>query len=214
MKTIYIVSSGWLSNRQRCENLIDKIIRTNPKRIESIVLDAATVQREMDGQCGDCGGRSCIVEIDFRTWINETLTERGVINIQAVRRSAALMAEDKAFVINAMGFDVSTILGTLHQLRIGFYPLARWPRSLVLIGDDAQIHQLSPVLANTFYIRPSIVPRVEINRIVSKIELDGFLIRILGRRIGFSQKLTNYMSGWFAKHQQKKQREFGWIIEE
>lgn len=213
MKTIYIASSAWLGDQPRCESLVEKFVRTNTEKAESLILDAATVRREAASQSE--GGDSGLIEIDFRTWVNETLTEGGVINIEAIRRATAKMAEDKVFAINAIGFDVNTIHRALSQLRIGFYTLTDWPRGLILIGDDSQLHQVSPMLANTFYIQPSIITKVVANNIVRQIVLDGRFIRIFGRRVGVTLKLVNYLSNWIVRRQQKKQqKEMGWYFEE
>lgn len=213
MKTIYIASSAWLGDQSRCEILVEKIIRTSPDKVESLILDAATVRREAASQSE--GGESRLIEIDFRSWVNESLTEGGVINIEAIRRATTKMAEDKVFAINATGFDVNTIHRALSQLRIGFYTLTCWPRGLILIGDDSQLHQVSPMLANTFYIQPSIITKVVTNNIVRQIVLDGRFIRIFGRRVGVTLKLVNYLSNWIARRQQKKQqKDIGWFYEE
>ena len=46
MKTIYIASSAWLGDQPRCESLVEKFVRTNTEKAESLILDAATVRRE------------------------------------------------------------------------------------------------------------------------------------------------------------------------
>jgi len=218
MKTIYIASSAWLGDQPRCESLVEKIVRTNPERVESLILDAATVRRETASQSE--GGDSGLIEIDFRTWVNETLTEGGVINIEAIRRATAKMAEDKVFAINAIGFDVNTIHRALTQLRIGFYSLTDWPRGLVLIGDDMQLHQVSPVLANTFYIQPSIVSKTMTNSIVRQITIDGLYIRIFGRLahgtwVGKTLNFVFRLSTWAIRRQHKKEiKDRGWYFEE
>jgi hypothetical protein len=213
MKTIYVASSAWLSDQSHCEALVKKIILANPDKAESLILDAATVRREAASQSG-CEYPQ-IIEIDFRTWVSETLTEGGVINIEAIRRATTKMAEDKVFAINAIGFDANTVRRALTQLRIGFYTLTDWPPGLVLIGDDSQLHQVSPMLANTFYIQPSIVAKVEMRRIVWQIALDGLLLRNFGRRAGVVLKFINYLNGVINKFQQKKQqKEKGLFFEE
>jgi hypothetical protein len=210
MKTIYIASSAWLGDQSRCERLAGKIVRTNPEKAESLILDAATVRREVASQSEGVDSR--LIEIDFRTWVNETLTEGGVINIQAIRRSVTKMSEDKIFAINAIGFDANTIHRALTQLRIGFYTLTNWPHGLVLIGDDAQLHQVSPVLANTFYIQPSIVGKAVMASTVRQIRLDAFFLRVFGRRVFV---FVNYLHKWITSRQQKKQqKEMGWYFEE
>lgn len=202
MKVIYIASSVWLGDRPRCEVIVEKIIQTNPDKAVSLILDAATVRRESASQSEWVKSR--LIEIDFRTWVNETLTEGGVINIEAIRRATAKMAVDKVFAINATGFDVNTIRQALTQLRIGFYTLTEWPRGLVLIGDDSQLHQVSPMLANTFYIQPSIVTKVVSDRIVWQIVFDGLFIRLFGRH-GVALKFVYYLYDQIVRRHQKKQ---------
>jgi hypothetical protein len=208
MKTIYVTSSAWLGDRPRCESLVERIIRTNPDEAESLILDAATVRREATSESE--GLESRLIEVDFRTWVNETLTEGGVINIEVIRRATTKIAKNKVFTINAIGFDVNTINRALTQLRIGFYTLTDWPHGLVLIGDDTQLHQVSPVLANTFYIQPSIISKAVMASTVRQIRLDAFLLRVFGRRIS-----VDYLSKWITSRQQKKQqKEMGWYFEE
>ena len=213
MKTIFISSSAWISHRVSCESLINRIARTNPSTPESIVLDPATVLREKSENPQDENIQ--VVEIDFRTWVNETLTEGGVVNVEVIRRAAVQMKAGGVFAINAIGFDSSTIFRALGQLRMGFYTLAEWPVALVLIGDDSQLNQLSPAFANTFYIQPAIIATTSVTRMVRQITYEARFLRLFGRRIGFLMglvaKVFNYL---VARKTRKEEKKLGWIWEE
>lgn len=213
MKTIFLSSSAWISHQTRCEGLIKRISRTNPTTPESIVLDPATVMREKSENAQDESFQ--VIEIDFRTWVNETLTEGGVVNVEVIRRAAVQMKAGGIFAINAIGFNSSTIFRALEQLRMGFYTLAEWPVGLVLIGDDSQLNQLSPAFANTFYIQPSIIAKTSVTRMVRQITYEARFLRLFGRRIGFLMglfaKVFNYL---VARRARKEEKKLGWIWEE
>ncbi len=212
MKTIYIPSSAWLGERSRCENLISKFLLAEMGQTDSLILDLAAIRREEAE--ASLGLDVPFVEIDFRDWVGETLTEEGVINIQAIRRTVAARFEN-VFVVNAIGFNSNIICRALAQLRIAFFALANWPRGLVLIGDDAQLHQVSPVLAHTFYIRPSFSTSVATKRIVRQVVNEAFIIRIFGRQVGTTLKIFHFLSSWIASSQDRRERKInGWFFEE
>jgi len=215
MKVIFLTSSAWLSRKDQCAGLIERISDSNTGTPEFIVLDAATVQRENGTSSARDSDR--FVEIDFRAWVNETLTEGGVINIEAIRRATIQISCESCYVINAIGFDVGTIYRALGQLRIGFYTLAIWPKSLVLVGDDAQLHHLAPALAHTFYIQPEIVARMSLKRMVRQISHEARFVRLLGFRPGiFERKLFAPILGWRMSREVKKDEKVvqGWRWEE
>lgn len=213
MKTVFLPSSAWIRHRGRCECLIERIVCTHPDQPEFIIVDAATVQREAIETLLD--GSFKVEEVDFRAWVNESLTEGGVINVEVIRRAAARMAGGGAYAINAIGFDSATIHRALNQLRMGFYPLEVWPQSVVLIGDDSQLNQLSPALAHTFYIQPSVMTKAAMDRMVRRVTHEARILRLFGRRVGFSVRWVARWIDWSSRRKERKQeKQLGWFWEE
>lgn len=212
MKTIYIPSSGWVEERSRCEIIINKFALTDPDKVDSLILDINAIRREKSDPLA--GESYKLIEIDFRDWVGETLTEGGVIDIQVIRRTALTMCNG-IIMINAIGFDSKIIYRALAQLRIAFYALSSWPNCLVLICDDAQLHQVSPVLANTFYIQPYVSTKFMTKQLVRQINHEAFFIRYFGAQKGVALKITRNFSNWLAKRQNKREQKIsGWFFQE
>lgn len=178
MKTFYISSSAWLEHRLSCKSIAERVIHNNAESTDAIIIDVATARRLIDIHFN---GSIVFFETDLRNWVNETLSEQGTINIEAIRRAVATLGANDVFVINATGFHASTIHSALHQLRIGFYSREAWPLALALIGDDSQLYDTCPILAETFYIRPRILERKVIKRTVRRITIDAMYLRIFGK---------------------------------
>lgn len=213
MKTVFLSSSAWFTERRQCLNLIERIMAAGSDKPDTVILDAATVRRERSSEPVTESTR--IVELDLRAWVNESHVEGGVVNVEAVRRAVAGIAPDEVVAINAAGFATSTIERTLPQLRIGFYALLEWPSGLVLIGDDSQLHQLSPLLGNAFYIQPSIRTKAQVDLLVRKISHEAGLLRLFGYRAGFSKRLGVRLADWlFSRSTQKREKQLGWVWEE
>lgn len=178
MKTFYISSSAWLGHKQACKSIAMRVIKTTTNYPDAIVIDMDTARRGCDH---DMDASIPFFEIDFREWVSETLSETGTISIEAIRRAAATLMDKCFFVINATGFHASTIHSALHQLRIGLYSKEEWPLAIVLIGDDSQLHNTSPVLAQAFYVRPNFLGRTAIKTIARRIAIDAMHLRIFGK---------------------------------
>jgi hypothetical protein len=127
------------------------------------------------------------------------------------------MSSECCYVVNAVGFDVGPISRALAQLRIGFYSLAMWPKSLVLVGDDAQLHHLVPELSHTFYIQPAIFPQMTLKRMVRQISHEAHFVRLLGFRPGvMERKIFAPILGWMMSREVKKEEKVvqGWRWEQ
>lgn len=213
MKTLCLTSSAWLGYRKRCIDLLERVMRDFSGDADSIVIDLNTVLRE--NSCSNNESNFSFCEIDLRMWINETITEGGVVNIEAVRRAAIGMSPKETVLINATGFTPETIGRVLTQLRIGLYSLSEWPQGIAVVCDDAQLYQLSPALAHAFYLRPSIMTKTAVLRLVRRVRREALLLKILGKGIGSMPAIIRGFFRWFWTREDRKiSKKLGWVWEE
>lgn len=213
MKSLSLTSTAWFSYRGRCLSLVEKILLDPDPHRHSIVVDMNTIRREPD----IAPGESLLVfkEVDFREWITETLTEGGVVNVEVVRRAATEMQEGEVIIINATGFVSGTIDRGLYQLRLGLFSHSAWPSGIILICDDAQLYQAGPALAHAFVIRPNLVSKAVVDKMVRSKMWQANMLRIFGRGVAYAPVMVQrFISWWVTRRENKISKEYGWVWEE
>lgn len=177
MKTVYIPSSAWLSEHLRCKAIIEKFMNVAHGKSDSLIVDVASVQREIVNESGEIS--LDYIEIDFSDWVANTLMEGSVINAESIRRAVSVIDKNHVYLINAVGFDAKIIGAAFEQLRIAFYSLPNWPKGMVLVGDNAQMYEISNILINCFYIRPALIRKTKVRNLIGTVMNDARMIRII-----------------------------------
>lgn len=213
MITCCFTTSAWLQRPQVALALLERVVNEAVDDSLSVSLDLPTVLREPAHQIPSAN--FAIKEIDVRDWVNETLTEGGVINIEVVRRQAVAFRPDEVVILKAVGFLPSLIHSLLTHLHVGMYSASVWPKAIGVVCDDAQIFQVSPALANTFYLRPSIIVDVAVQRIVRSQVRKAHMLRRFSLQPNFFQKLYRDMvNKLWAREDKKFNAKLGWKWEE
>lgn len=214
MDTVCLPSSAWLSQRENSLRLLARAAGAHRPGSVSLHIDWQTATRELavDAQ----PAMDAVHEIAFSTWTKNGLTEDGVLDVERVRTAPQRFPERATVVVNAVGFKSEIVSQALFQTRIAFYPLPSWPRLFVLIVDDAQLFQITKVLANTFYIQPEIKIPTAIEREVRQHRRNASILRVFGRYyiISVVREVFTAIDKLLTKREQKATRGLGWTWEE
>lgn len=213
MNTFCISSSAWLRHKNKTISLIRKIIDQATDHSASISLDLTTVVREksFDNEHID----EFVKVIDFRNWVNESLSESGIMNIEAIRRHVQSFTEDDLIIIYATGFPSSIIIDAITQIGIGLYSANQWPKTIALICDDTHFFQVSTPLAQAFYIRPSILIDFTISRYIRDLVHNANMTRFFGLKLGLvTRYIQQRINRLHLKLERKLAKNRGWLWEE
>lgn len=214
MDVICLPTTAWLEHQSTCLSLLSRAARTHRAESVFLHLELDAVLRESALEPED--PPHSIHEILFATWIRDGVTEDGVLDVEIIRKAPYGFPDGATVLVNGAGFKSEIIAQALFQARLALYPLPSWPRLFVMVVDDAQLFQISPILANTFYIQPGILIHTAIDREIRQLCRSATILRVFGRYYALSalRDIFALVDKWITKREQKKTRGLGWTWEE
>lgn len=211
MDAICLASLAWVGQREKSETLLSRVAASNPPLPRTLHLDLTAVLRE-DAACAPLANAAVI---PFAGWIKDGLTEDGVLDIETIRKAPHAFPAGGVVVLDAAGFKSEIVVAALHQARQALYPVPHWPAVFVLVIDDAQMFQVSPILASTFQLQPNVQPTTAIKREARQFMQYVRLLRLFGRNIGVAARTLRWFTDRGNRLRERRiNRGLGWTWEE
>ena len=214
MITFCLASGSWLGpEKNTVLTIIERIILSDQTAAATILIDNAAISRE-NGY--STGLNVDVLEIDLHNWVTEAVAEGGLLNVGAIRRTAANFPSGRGLVvINATGFMTEVIKKALFHVRIGMYSSAEWPLGISVVCDEAQQFQVVEAIAHTFYVRPALISDVQVDRYVRNMQRRGNILRYFGNRLSaLVVRVEQRVNVKYEKYRKKVAKRDGWIWEE
>lgn len=211
MDAICLASLAWVEHRAKSETLISRYAANNNAFSHTLHLDLPAVLRE---EASGAALANAVV-IPFAAWIRDGVTEDGVLDIETIRKAPYAFPAGSIVVLDAAGFKSEIVVAALHQARQALYPIPAWPALFVLVIDDAQMFQVSPILASTFQLQPNVLPATLVKRETRQFMQYVRLLRIFGRNVGIVARTLRWLTDRHAYLRERRiNRGLGWTWEE
>ena len=192
MMHLFIVSaSAWFGHGQACTDIAHRLLTSSSTPAQTLVIDLATVQRENPQSASNT---EIPVPASMRSWIDHFFLDQPMLDVERVHRAAQAICVEgsQVAVIDASALDVGLIDRTMNQLRIAFYGCAHWPGTLILVVDDAILHDVAGFASRVFFIQPDVTGQARINALLRNIKrfskMEG--LSVLGH------KFLNSLNRW------------------
>lgn len=130
--------------------------------------------------------------IPMHRWVREN-TDGYRPDEKAISEDARSVPCERILLLDATGFDESTIIGVLNATRMVWFSLATWHKQFVLVVDDGILLPSAEALFNAFHCRPYILTGRE-TRDMARVFMRQTLLlkwRILRRGRGKLRRLLN-----------------------
>ncbi|KVH43887.1 hypothetical protein [Burkholderia diffusa] len=211
MHTVCLPTSVWRADGQAVESFLHCVAARDALQPLFMLADASAVLRRSQA----ANGALEIRRIEFADWVRIGFTAEGVLDIERIRNDCMSFLAGSVVMLAANGFESDLILRALHEMRIGFFSAARWPKVIAVVCDDPQMFQVAPTLSAAFYLQPVVLNPVAAKRIANRIVKDSKSLRWFGKSIGI---LPTLLRRWAAKRrvaqERKTNRGLGWVWEE
>lgn len=215
MDTICLASLAWIQHRDNSESLIARLATAVTNASTTLHLDLAAVLREEGRQDGDASPPCDLFVIAMSSWLKDGVTEDGVLDVERIRKAPYGFPAGGIVVLDATGHKSGIVVAALHQARHALYPIQQWPALFVLIIDDAQMFQVSPILASTFQLLPNVLPPTAIKREARQFMQYVRLLRVFGRNMGLVAKALRWRTNRINRLREHRiNRGLGWTWEE
>lgn len=195
MMHVFVTSaSAWFQGAQACTDIAHRLLASPAAPAQTLVIDLATVLRE-SGQ----GARSdgVPVPVSMRSWIDHFFRDKPMLDVERVHRAAQALCVQgtKVAVIDASALDADLIDRTMNQLRVAFYGCQDWPGVLVLVVDDAILHDVAGFAGRVFFIQPEVTGQERIKKLLGNIKRFSQTEGVFGLR----HKLLNKLNTWINR---------------
>ena len=197
MHLFITATSAWMGHRHACTAIADRLLAASGTSPQTLVVDLPTVQRELAEVVGGCTHTAAPTTLSMRAWIDHFFRDQPMLDVERVHRAAQALCVEGTTVaaIDASALDAGLIDRTLNQLRVAFYGCAHWPGVLVLIVDDAILHDVAGFAGRVFYIQPNVTGQSKINSLL------GHLVRFARMEglFGLRHNLLNSLNTWLNR---------------
>jgi hypothetical protein len=196
MHLLIASKSAWVGHTHECAAIAHRLLLSTVASPQTLVIDLPTVQRERpSGGISAC--TTVPMPVSMRAWIDHFFRDQPILDVERVHRAAAdLCVEGTAIAaIEATALDADLVDRALHQLRVAFYGCAHWPDILLLIVDDAILHDVAGFAGRVFYIQPNVTGQSKINSLLGHLvhfsQMEGFF--------GLRHDLLNSLNSWINR---------------
>ena len=193
---VFIASaSAWFGHKQACISIGHRLLASSAASAQTLVIDLATVRREDPVTLDE----SVLSEpVSMRSWIDHFFRDRPVLDMERVHRAAGSLCgpsqAKRVAVINATSLDADLIDRAMNQLRVAFYGRDEWPGVLILVVDDAILHDVAGFAGRVFFIQPTVTGQSSINSLLNHIRRFSKMEGIFGLRHAFLNGLNNWIN--------------------
>ena len=195
MMHVFVTSaSAWIGHGQACTDIAHRLLVSSSAPAQTLVIDLATVQRENPQAVTST---ALPVPVSMRSWIDHFFRDQPMLDVERVHRAAQAICVEgtQVTVIDASALDVGLIDRSMNQLRIAFYGCAHWPGVLILVVDDALLHDVAGFASRVFFIQPDVTGQARINSLLSHMtrfsKMEGFF--------GLRHRALNGLSRWIDR---------------
>lgn len=196
MMHVFIASnSAWAGHSHGCVAIAHRLLASTSASPKTLVIDLPTAQREHN--VADAGaGSAALTPVSMRSWIDHFFRDQPMLDVERVHRAAqGLCIEGNTIAaIDASALDAGLIDRTMNQLRIAFYGCAHWPGVLVLIVDDAILHDVAGFAGRVFYIQPNVTGQSKINSLLGHLVHFAQMEGLFGLRHALLNSLNNWIN--------------------
>lgn len=194
MMHVFITSqSAWVGHSHACAAIAHRFLASAAASPQTLVIDLPTAQREQP-----LADASAVVStpVSMRAWIDHFFRDQPVLDVERVHRAAQNLCKEGTAVaaIDATALDAGLIDRTLNQLRIAFYGCAHWPGVLVLVVDDAILHDVAGFAGRAFYIQPTVTGQSKINSLLGHLVHFSQMEGLFGLRHNLLNSLNNWIN--------------------
>lgn len=196
MMHVFITSSAaWSGHSHACITIAYRLLASSVAAPQTLVIDLATVEREIP-VVGSVVNVEVPTPVLMRPWIDQFFHDQPMLDVERVHRAAQALCTQGTTVaaIDASAFNAGLIDRTLNQLRIAFYGCADWPGVLVLIVDDAILHDVAGFAGRVFYIQPNVTGQAKCNALLRHLVRFSRMEGTFGLRHNLLNRLNNWLN--------------------
>jgi hypothetical protein len=196
MHVLIASKSAWAGHTQACAAIAHRLLASTAAQPQTLVIDLATVLREEPSH-GTGTGTLCPIPVRMRAWIDHFFRDQPMLDVERVHRAAQGLCVEGTLVaaIDATALDAGLIDRTLNQLRVAFYGCTHWPAVLVLVVDDAILHDVAGFAGRVFYIQPNVTGQSKINSLLGHLVHFSRMEGLFGLR----HNLLNSLNKWINR---------------
>ena len=134
----------------------------------------------------------------MRSWIDHFFRDQPMLDVERVHRAARDLCGphlgNKVVSIDATSLGADLIDRAMNQMRVAFYGEAHWPGVLVLVVDDAILHDVAGFAGRVFFVQPAVTGQSGINSLLKHITLFSKMEGVFGLRHAFLNGLNNWIN--------------------
>lgn len=196
MHVLITSTSAWTDQSQSCAAIAHRL-RVGTRTPQTLVIDLPTARREKLCHGSGTACPQIPSPILMRGWIDHFFRDQPMLHVERVHRAALEICTEETVVaaIDASALDAGLIDRSLNQLRVAFYGCAHWPDVLLLIVDDAILHDVAGFAGRVFYIQPDVTGQSKINSLLGHLvhfsQMEGFF--------GLRHNLLNNLNKWINR---------------
>lgn len=197
MMHVFIASaSAWCGHKQACASIGYRLLASSAAPAQTLVIDLATVLREDPATTPE---RVLGEPVSMRSWIDHFFRDQPMLDVERVHRAARDLCGkhqgDKVVAIDATSLGADLIDRAMNQMRVAFYGKEHWPGVLVLVVDDAILHDVAGFAGRVFFVQPTVTGQSGINSLLKHITWFSKMEGVFGLRHAF----LNGLNGWINR---------------
>lgn len=190
MHVLIASASAWLGHKQACLNIAERLLASTSVAPATLVIDLATAQRDDQRTSSDPLKQS----ISMRAWIDHYFRDQPMLDVERVHRAARELCGkhqgDKVVAIDATSLGADLIDRAMNQMRVAFYGKEHWPGVLILVVDDAILHDVAGFAGRVFFVQPTVTGQDNINLLLKNVKRFSWLEGFFGLRHKFLNRLN------------------------
>lgn len=196
MMHVFIASaSAWFNHMQACVGIGHRLLASSAAPAQTLVIDLATVLREDPATIPE---RVLGEPVSMRSWIDHFFRDQPMLDVERVHRAARDLCGphlgNKVVSIDATSLGADLIDRAMNQMRVAFYGEAHWPGVLVLVVDDAILHDVAGFAGRVFFVQPAVTGQSGINSLLKHITRFSKMEGVFGLRHAFLNGLNNWIN--------------------
>lgn len=197
MMHVFIASaSAWFGHKQACINIGHRLLANSAAPAQTLVIDLATVLREDPAMIREVVHRN---SVSMRSWIDHFFRDQPMLDVECVHRAARNLCGpyqgNKVEAIDATSLGADLIDRAMNQMRVAFYGKKHWPGVLILVVDDAILHDVAGFVGRVFFVQPTVTGQDNINLLLKNVKRFSWLEGFFGLR----HKFLNRLNGWINR---------------
>ena len=192
MHVLIASASAWLGHKQACLNIAERLLASTSVAPATLVIDLATAQRDDQRTSSDPLKQS----ISMRAWIDHYFRDQPMLDVERVHQAARSICHKNASIetIDAMSLGADLIDRAMNQLRVAFYGQEHWPRALILVVDDAILHDVAGFAGRVFFVQPTVTGQAGITSLLRHIVQFSRMEGLFGLRHAFLNRLNTWIN--------------------